>query len=103
MTKLTEEKATYYVVDFPYDGDLRDTFAVKFDSLEEAEKYLNTEENNFRERGLLTENEFLEEWTKPADSYISEEEAVVDDCVWDDQLFRWLEIPVNDWDDPYKK
>lgn len=95
LTKLREGIDCYYVVDFPYDGDLRDTFAVKFDSLEEAEKYLNTEENNFRERELLTENEFLEEWTKPADAYSSEEEAAVDDCVWDDSYERWLEIPVK--------
>lgn len=79
LTKLREGVNCYYVVDFPYDGDLRDTFAVKFDSLEEAEKCLNTEENNFRERELWTENEFLEEWTKPADAYSSEEEAAVDD------------------------
>lgn len=95
LTKLREGIDCYYVVDFPYDGDLRDTFAVKFDSLEEAEKYLNTEENNFRERELFTENEFLEEWTKPADAYSSEEEAAVDDCVWDDSYERWLEIPVK--------
>lgn len=95
LTKLREGVNCYYVVDFPYDGDLRDTFAVKFDSLEEAEKCLNTEENNFRERELLTENEFLEEWTKPADAYSSEEEAAVDDCVWDDSYERWLEIPVK--------
>lgn len=95
LTKLREGVNCYYVVDFPYDGDLRDTFAVKFDSLEEAEKCLNTEENNFRERELWTENEFLEEWTKPADAYSSEEEAAVDDCVWDDSYERWLEIPVK--------
>lgn len=95
LTKLREGINCYYVVDFPYDGDLRDTFAVKFDSLEEAEKHLNAEENNFRERELLTENEFLEEWTKPGDAYISEEQAAEDDCVWDDDYERWLEIPIK--------
>lgn len=99
----TKENITYYVVDSPFDGDLRDTFALRFDNLEDAKKYRDTQENDFRERELLTESEFLAIWTKPADAYISEEEAAVDDCVWDDQLFRWLEIPVNDWDDPHQK
>lgn len=93
MTKLIEEETTYYVVNTADDGS--DAFAVKFNDKAEAEKYLNTEQYNFRERELLTENEFLEEWTKPADAYISEEEAAVDDCVWDDSYERWLEIPVK--------
>lgn len=92
LTKLREGVNCYYVVDFPYDGDLRDTFAVKFDSLEEAKKYLNTEENNFRERELLTENEFLTEWTKPAEAYNSKEEAAEDGYVWYDEYGRWLGI-----------
>ena len=103
LTKLREGVNHYIVVNAPDDGGIHDTFAVRFDNLKDAEKYRDTEENNFRERELLTENEFLAIWTKPADAYISEEEAADDDCVWDDQLGRWLEIPVNDWDDPNEK
>lgn len=90
MTKL--EETTYYVVNTADDGS--DAFAVKFDNLKDAEKYLNTEENNFRERELLTENEFLVEWTKPAEAYISEEEASEDGYVWDDDYQRWFEIDI---------
>ena len=93
MTKL--EETTYYVVNTADDGS--DAFAVKFDSLEDAKKYLNAEENNFRERELLTENEFLAEWSKLADAYDSEEDASQDGYVWDDGFERWLEIPVDDW------
>ena len=98
LTKLREGINCYYVVNSPFDGDLRDTFALRFDNLEDAKKYRDTQENNFRERELLTENEFLAIWTKPADAYISEEEAADDDCVWDDSYERWLEIPVDDWE-----
>lgn len=101
MTKLTEEETAYYVVNTADDGS--DAFAVKFDHLEDAEEYRDTQENNFRERELLTESEFLAQWSKPAEAYDNEEEAAEDGCVWDDQLGRWLEIPVNDWDDPYQK
>lgn len=95
LTKLREGIDCYYVVNSPDDGDLHDTFAVKFDSLEEAKKYLNTEENNFRERELLTDQEFLVDWSKPAEAYVIEEEAIHDGYVWDDGFERWLEIPVK--------
>ncbi|AZA16419.1 MAG: hypothetical protein DF199_03675 [Lactobacillus delbrueckii subsp. lactis] len=57
----------------------------------------NTEENNFRERELLTEKEFWATWSKPAEAYASEEDASQDGYVWDDGYERWLEIPVDDW------
>lgn len=95
MTKF-EENTTFYVVNTADDGS--DAYAVKFGDKAEAEKYLHTEQYNFRERELLTENEFLAEWAKPADAYSSEEEAAEDDCVWDDGYERWLEIPVDDWE-----
>ena len=98
LTKLREGVNCYYVVNSPDDGDLHDTFAVKFDSLEDAEKYLNTEENNFRERELLTDKEFLVDWSKLAEAYASEEDASQDGYVWDDGFERWLEIPVDDWE-----
>lgn len=93
LTKLREGIDCYYVVNTADDGS--DAFAVKFDSLEGAEKYLNTEENNFRERELLTEKEFWATWSKPADAYASEEDAGQDGYVWDDKFERWLEIPVK--------
>ncbi|MHA7078677.1 hypothetical protein [Lactobacillus delbrueckii] len=93
LTKLREGVDCYYVVNTADDGS--DAFAVKFDSLEGAEKYLNTEENNFRERELLTENEFWATWSKPADAYASEEDANQDGYVWDDDFERWLEIPIK--------
>lgn len=95
LTKLREGIDRYYVVNSPDDGDLHDTFAVKFDSLEGAEKYLHTEENNFRERELLTDQEFLADWSKPAEAYVIEEEAIQDGYVWDGGFERWLEIPVK--------
>ena len=98
---MTEEETTYYVVNTADDGS--DAFAVKFDNKAEAEEYLHTEQYNFRERELLAEDQFLAQWTKPAEDYDGEEEASEDGYVWDDQLGRWLEIPVNDWDDPYAK
>ena len=93
LTKLREGVDCYYVVNTADDG--MDAFAVKFDGLEDAEKYLNTEENNFRERELLTEKEFLATWSKPADDYASEEDASQDGYVWDDDFERWLEIPIK--------
>lgn len=93
LTKLREGVDHYIVVNSPDDGDLHDTFAVKFDSLEDAKKYLNTEESDFRDRELLTENEFLAEWTKPAEAYSSEEEAAEEGYVWFSEYERWLEIP----------
>lgn len=99
LTKLREGVDHYFVVNSPEDGDLRDTHALQADGLKGAKEFLYTEECDFREREILTENEFLEEWTKPADAYSSEEEAAVDDCVWDDGYERWLEIPVNDLKD----
>lgn len=93
LTKLREGVDCYYVVNTADDGS--DAFAVKFDSLEGAEKYLNTEENNFRERELLTEKEFWATWSKSADAYASEEGASQDGYVWDDDFERWLEIPIK--------
>ena len=93
MTKL-EEETTYYVVNTADDGS--DAFAVKFDNLEDAEKYRDTQENNSRERELLTEKEFLTNWSKPAESYDSEESASEDGYVWDDQLGRWIEVDIRD-------
>lgn len=92
LTKLREGVDHYIVVNAPDDGGIHDTFAVRFDTLEDAEKYRDTEESNFRERELLTENEFLTEWTKPAEAYSSEEEAAEDGYVWFDEYGRWLEI-----------
>lgn len=99
LTKLREGVGHYIVVDSPDDGELHDTHALRFDNLKEAKEFLHTEECNFRERELLTENEFLATWTKPADAYSSEEEAAEDGCVWDDSYGRWLEISVKDLDD----
>ena len=94
LTKLREGVDCYYVVNTADDGS--DAFAVKFDSLEGAEKYLyNTEKNNFLERELLTENEFWGTWSKPADAYASEEDANQDGYAWDDDFERWLEIPIK--------
>lgn len=92
MTKL-EEETTYYVVNSADDGS--DAFAVKFDDKAEAEEYLHTEQYNLRERTLLTEDQFLADWSKPAEAYASEEDASQDDYVWDDGFERWLEIPVK--------
>ena len=92
MAKL-EEETTYYVVDTKDDGS--DTYAVKFDDKTEAEEYLHTEQRDFRERTLLTESQFLADWSKPADAYASEEDASQDGYVWDDGFERWLEIPVK--------
>ncbi|KNZ37376.1 hypothetical protein [Lactobacillus delbrueckii] len=91
MTKL--EETTYYVVNTADDGS--DAFAVKFNDKEEAEDYLHTEQRDFRERTLLTESQFLADWSKPADAYASEEDASQDGYVWDDKFERWLEIPVK--------
>ena len=63
MTKF-EENTTFYVVNTADDGS--DAYAVKFGDKAEAEKYLHTEQYNFRERELLTENEFLATWAKTA-------------------------------------
>lgn len=93
LTKLREGVDCHYVVNTADNGS--DAFAVKFDSLECAEKYLNTEENNFRERELLTEMEFLATWSKTADAYASEEDASQDGYVWNTELGRWLEIPIK--------
>ncbi len=88
MTKM--EETTYYVVNTADDGS--DTYAVKFDDKAEAEKYLRTEQYNFRERELLTEKEFWATWSKPADAYANEEDASQDGYVWDDQHNRWTNI-----------
>lgn len=92
LTKLREGVSHYVVVNSPDGGDLHDTFAVRFDSLEDAAKYRDTPENDFRDRELLTENEFLAEWTKPAEAYSSKEEAAEDGYVWYDEYGRWLGI-----------
>ncbi|MBT9018619.1 hypothetical protein BTI91_04255 [Lactobacillus delbrueckii subsp. bulgaricus] len=84
MTKL------YYVVN----TDGSDTYAVKFDDKAEAEKYLHTEQYNFRERALLTEGQFLVDWSKPAEAYADEEDANQDGYAWDDQHDRWTNIDV---------
>ena len=91
MTKM--EETNYYVINTADNGS--DAFAVEFDSLEDAEKYLHTEQYNFHERTLLTEGQFLADWSKPADAYASEEDASQDGYVWDDKFERWLEIPVK--------
>lgn len=92
MAKL-EEETTYYVVNTA--ADSADAYAAKFDDKAEAEEYLHTEQYDFRERQLMTEGQFLEEWSKPADAYASEEDASQDGCVWDDGFERWLEIPIK--------
>lgn len=90
MTKL---ETTYYVVNTADDGS--DAYAAKFGDKAEAEEYLHTEQNNFRERQLMTEGQFLAEWSKPAEAYASEEDASQDGYVWDDGFERWMEIPVK--------
>lgn len=90
MTKM--EETTYYVVNT---ADGSDAYAVKFDDKAEAEKYLHTEQCNFRERQLMIEDQFLADWSKPADAYASEEDAGQDGYVWDGEFERWLEIPVK--------
>jgi len=91
MTKL--EETTYYVVSTADDGS--DAYAVKFDDKAEAEEYLHTEQYDFRERQLMTEGQFLEKWSKPADAYASEGDANQDGYVWDGGFERWLEIPIK--------
>ena len=93
LTKLQEGVDCYYVVNTADDGS--DAFAAKFGSLEDAEEYLNKEENNFRERELLTDKEFLATWAKPAEAYASEEDASQDGYAWDDGFERWMKIPVK--------
>ena len=90
MIKL--EDTTYYVVNAADDGS--DAYAVKFDSKAEAEEYLHTEQCDFRERTLLTESQFLADWSKPADAYASEEDASQDGYAWDDQHNRWTNIDI---------
>lgn len=84
---------TYYVINTATDGS--DAFAVKFDDKAEAEKYLHTEQRDFRERQLMTEDQFLATWSKPAEAYASEEDANQDGYAWDDDFERWLEIPIK--------
>ena len=91
MTKL-EEETTYYVVNTADDGS--DAFAVKFNDKAEAEKYLHMEQYNSRERELMTEDKFWDEYSKPADSYASEEEAAEDGYAWDDYHDCWTDIDV---------
>lgn len=91
MEKL-EEETTYYVVNTADDGS--DAYAVKFDDKAEAEKYLNTEQYNFRDRELMTEDKFWAEFSKPADAYASDEEAAEDGYAWDDYHDRWTDIDV---------
>ena len=92
MAKL-EEETTYYVVNTADDGS--DALAVKFNDKAEAEEYLHTEQYDFRERQLMTEGQFLADWSKPAEAYASEEDASQDGYVWDDGFERWLEIPIK--------
>ena len=92
MTKL--EETTYYVVNTADDGS--DAFAVKFNDKVEAEKYLHTEQYNFRERELLDEDEFWAEYSKPADAYSSDAEAEEDGYAWDDEHGCWTDIDVVD-------
>ena len=93
MTKLTKENITYYVVNTAEDGS--DAFAVKFNDKPKAEEYLHTEQYDFRERQLMTEDQFLADWSKPAEAYASEEDASQDGYAWDDDFERWLEIPIK--------
>lgn len=102
LTELREGVGHYVVVNSPDDGDLHDTFAYRFGNLKDAEEYRDTPENNFRDRELLTENEFLAEWSKPADTYSSEEEAAEDDCFWYESYGLWLETSVRDFYPPYE-
>lgn len=88
-----KENITYYVVNSDEVGS--DAYAVKFDDKEDAEEYLHTEQYDFRERQLMSENQFLADWSKPADAYASEEDASQDGYVWDDSFERWLEIPIK--------
>ncbi|MCT3466128.1 hypothetical protein EFR21_03125 [Lactobacillus delbrueckii subsp. bulgaricus] len=92
MTKLTKENITYYVVNTAEDGS--DAFAVKFNDKEEAEEYLHTEQYDFRERTLLTEEQFWSEYSKAVNAYASEEEAAGDGYAWDDQHNRWTNIDI---------
>ncbi|MBT8853781.1 hypothetical protein BTH55_03160 [Lactobacillus delbrueckii subsp. bulgaricus] len=93
LTKLREGKdTTYYVINTADDGS--DAYAVKFGNKPEAEEYLHTEQYNFRERTLLTEEQFWSEYSKDADAYASEEEAAEDGYAWDDQHDRWINIDV---------
>lgn len=95
MTKL--EETNYYVVNTTDDGS--DAYAVKFDDKEGAEEYLHTEQYDFRERELITEDQFWAEYSKPADAYASEEEAAEDGYAWDDYHDRWTDIDVVDPED----
>lgn len=90
---MTKENTTYYVVDTKDDGS--DASAIKFDSKAEAEEWLHTEQCDFRERQLMTEDQLLADWSKPDEAYAGEEDASQDGYVWDDDFERWMEIPVK--------
>ena len=91
--RLTKLREGYYVVNSADDGS--DVYAVKFTDKAEAEKYLHTEQRDFRERTLLTESQLLADWSKPADAYDSDVRAAEYGYIWDDDFERWLEITVK--------
>lgn len=99
LTKLREGVDYYIVLVMPDNDDLHNAYAVRFNNLEDAEEFLLAEDREFRNKELLTENEFLLEWSKPADTYNSEEEAAEDDCFWCDSYERWFEIPLNEFNE----
>lgn len=48
----------------------------------------------------ITEDQFLADYSKPAEYYQTETEALEDNYVWDDYLSVWLNInilPFEDW------
>lgn len=91
------KETIYYVVSAHDDGS--DAYAFRFDDKATAEKFLNTEEYDFRTRELMTEDQFLAEWTKSADCFPDEASANCEGYVWDDPNYCWLGINVADADE----
>ena len=86
-----------YVVS-AYD-DYSDAYAVKFDSRAKAEIFLHTEQYDFRVREMMTEDQFLAKWSKPADAFLDEAAANDKGYTWDDYNDCWIGIAVdNDYD-----
>lgn len=98
LLKDLESSECWFVID-EQDFSGQDAQAVCFgDDLQAADRYLKEEPEINRVRELLTKDELLSDYTKPAESYGREEEAVEDGYLWDDESEFWISVNVKDYD-----
>ena len=95
---MNEYEKNLYVISMKGDG--HDAFAIRFHDSLSAWRFMDAEEQGGRTVELMTEEEFLDEYTKPDEYFPDEETAKKVGFYYDDEKYGcWIDIGVDDIDE----